>query len=57
MSLKENLLAELQKLRISREKPKVLQQKEWAKQAKGRKAKLLDEAKDLLAGLEELDES
>lgn len=50
MSLKENLIEELQKLRVSRERPHVLQAK-----GKGKKEKTdkhLEEAKRLFAEME-----
>lgn len=53
MSLKSNLIDELQKLRISREKPKVLQQQAWKKADKERKNKQLDAAREALAAVEE----
>jgi len=53
VSLKSNLIDELQKLRISREKPKVLQQQAWKKADKERKNKQLDAAREALAAVEE----
>lgn len=51
MTLKENLVGELQKLRLSREKPRIKQVSDRAKREK--KSKLTDEAKRLLADVEE----
>jgi hypothetical protein len=53
MTLKANLLAELQKLRISREKPKVLQEQTWIKAKKEKQNKHLIAAQEALAALEE----
>ena len=51
MSLKENLIEELQKLRVSREKPSITQVNKRAKKAQVDKH--MDEAKRLLAQIEE----
>lgn len=51
MSLKDNLLEELQKLRVAREKPSIAQVNKRAKKAK--EDKHMDEAKRLLAQVEE----
>jgi hypothetical protein len=50
VSLKENLMEELQKLRVSRERPQVKQVKKGAKK---KDDKYLDLAKSLLADEEE----
>lgn len=51
MSLKEDLMAELQKLRIGRETIKIKQQKQSAKSVKA--SKTLEELKQLLDEVEE----
>ena len=54
MSIRENLMLELSKLRTSRERPYPLQAKKpKLKLQQSQKDKLLDEAKQLLEGMEE----
>lgn len=51
MSLKDNLIEELQKLRVAREKPSIAQMNKRVKKAQVDKH--MDEAKRLLAQIEE----